>query len=254
MTYSVLTALNPGDKGANVTLANGNLTVAAGSTGQVRTFTKVSSGKWYVEVARPGDVRLMFGLANASAVLTQYPGQSTHSIGLYSGSIYHNGSVVETVAGLNTTGVFGLAIDADARTIRFFNAGATSTARAIGLSGDIFVVLGTDNAGLSGGITLNAGASAFTYSVPSGYTSGFALRTVYGISGNVDDASGANAARTVRGYNRSTGVLTCSAVSDGTTGDYVLIPEPNTTDSHVVVALPVSTSENALVLDRMVPA
>ena len=55
------------------------------------------------------------------------------------------------------TGVFGFAIDADARTVRFFNAGATTTARAIGFTGDIYISLGCDNTSYLGGVTLNAG-------------------------------------------------------------------------------------------------
>lgn len=254
MTYMVPTTLNPADKGAGVILADGNRTVATGSVGQARSITKVSSGKWYVEVTRQSDNRNMFGLANASAVLTQYPGQSTNSIGLYAGQIYYNNSAVEGVGALATTGVFGLAIDADARTVRFFNAGGTSTARAIGFTGDIYLSLGRDNTSYPGGVTLNAGQSAFTYSVPSGYTAGFALMSALGISGVVTDAAGAPAARTIYGYNRSSGALTCTAVSSASTGSYLLIQQPNNTDPHVVVALPTATTENALVFDRLVPA
>lgn len=42
------------------------------------------------------------------------------------------------------------------------------------------------------------------------------------VSGNVKDASGANAARTVRAYRRDTGALVGSATSNGTTGNYTI--------------------------------
>ena len=43
---------NPSDKGTNITLSNGNLTVAKGNAGweSVRATIGVSSGKWYWEV------------------------------------------------------------------------------------------------------------------------------------------------------------------------------------------------------------
>lgn len=252
MSTTIPTVLNPSDKGAAIALSNGNRTVVATGAGHGRSFTKVSSGKWYVEFTRTTLAQYMFGLSNASASLTQYPGQNANSIGLYGGTIFAGGSV-ETVAALNTTGVFGMAIDADARTVRFFNAGGTTTARAMGFSGDIYLAAGADGSLPSGSLTLNAGQSAFTYSVPSGFTSGFALRTVYVLSGNVKDASGSNAARTINAHLRSTGALVGATVSDGSTGNFTLVPEPNSTSDHYVIALPTSTSENALVFDRVVP-
>lgn len=253
MTVQIPTTFNPSDKGAGAGLSNGNRTVTNTAAAMARTYTKVSSGKWYFEISRT-TTTFMFGLANSSASLTQYPGQSTSSIGLYSGSLYINGSVVETVGALGATGVFGVAVDADARTIRVFNAVGTSTSRAIGFTGDIYIAVGTDGGvGGGGSCTLNAGQDAFTYSVPSGHTSGFALRSVYAVSGNVKNASNANAARTLQALVRSTGALAATTTSDGSTGNYTLIPEPNSTAELIVLALPVSTSENVLVLDRMVP-
>lgn len=253
MTTTIPTVLNPSDKGAGVVLSNGNRTVSNTSTGIVRSFTKVSSGKWYFEVTRTQNT-FMFGVSNASASLVTYPGADAHAAALYSGSIYRNGGVLETVTALATAGVFGVALDADARTIRIFNASGTTTDRAIGFTGDIYIVFGTDGGLGSGGTcTLNTGQAAFTYAVPSGYTSGFALRTVYFVSGNVKNASNANAARTVQALVRSTGALVASTTSDGSTGNFTLIPEPNSTAELIVLALPVSTSEPAFVFDRVVP-
>lgn len=42
------------------------------------------------------------------------------------------------------------------------------------------------------------------------------------VSGNVKDASGSNAARTVRAYRRDTGALVGSTTSNGTTGNYTI--------------------------------
>lgn len=252
MTVQIPTSFNPADKGAGVVLSNVGRTLNNTAAGSVRSFTKVSSGKWYFEITRTSST-FMFGLANASALLTHYPGQNANSIGQQSGTLYVSGSAVETVSGLNTTGVFGVAVDADARTIRVFNASATTSARAIGFTGDIFILAGTDSPSGVNTATLNAGQSAFTYSVPSGYTSGFALRTVYAVSGNVKDASNANAARTLHALLRSSGALVASTTSDGTTGNFTLVPEPNSTADLIVIGLPVSTTEPALLFDRVVP-
>lgn len=253
MSVTRPTVMNPLDKGANIALTNSYRTVSATGIGTVRSFTKVSSGKWYFEVTRVTASQVLLGLANASASLAQYPGNNSNSIGLFNGTIRANGSSVETVAALSTTGVFGVALDADARTVRFFNAGGTTTARALGFTGDIFIALGYDNNGLTGSMVLNTGQASYTYSVPSGYTAGFELQTVYQVLGNVKDAAGANAARTVNAHLRTTGALVGAATSDGTTGDYILEPIPNNdTDALYVVALPTSTSENALILDRVV--
>lgn len=254
MTVQVPTSFNPSDKGSSIVLGNANRTVSGGSSGSVRSRTKVSSGKWYFEITRTHAI-LMFGVGNASMPTNTYPGSDATSIGVYGGSLYVNGSTAEYVSALNTTGVFGVELDADARTVRIFNAGASSTHFPLPFSGDIYIVMGVDGGGGGGGNgTLNAAHGAFTYSVPSGCTPGFALIEAYAVAGNVKDASGANVARKVQALLRSTGALVAAATSDASTGDYLLIPEPNTTAEVIVLALPVSTSENALILDRVVPA
>ena len=60
------------------------------------------------------------------------------------------------------------------------------------------------------------------------------------VSGNVKDASGANAARTVRAYRRDTGALAGSTTSNGTTGNYTI--NCATLDEVTVIALDNATS------------
>lgn len=253
--YSIPTSLNPSDKFSGITLSAGNLSLVNSGRGLARSYSKAGSGKWYVEFTRVGDTKWMGGLALAAESLANYPGATNNSIGLYEGSVYVNNAVVATVANLNNTGVFGMAIDMGARTVRFFDADATTAAITIPGSGDVFLACGNGNTPLpSGSMSLNAGQSAFAYSVPSGFTSGFALRDVYGINGTVLDAAGAPAARTVRAFLRSSGALMGEVVSNGTTGAYRLIPEPNSTAALTVEFLPNSTSENAIIFDRVVPA
>jgi len=60
------------------------------------------------------------------------------------------------------------------------------------------------------------------------------------VSGNVKDASGANAARTVRAYRRDTGALVGSTTSNGTTGNYTI--DCTTAEEVTVVAFDNATS------------
>src|SRR5665648_273341 len=67
---------NPLDKGSNVTLSNGNLTLFASlgwNNGNVRATKGISSGKWYWEIEWiSGTMHLMVGIGNSSASLTTY--------------------------------------------------------------------------------------------------------------------------------------------------------------------------------------
>jgi hypothetical protein len=87
---------NPADKNASVTLSNGNKTANAASASQtVRATSSKSTGAWYFEVVFTGNSFsfTVAGIANASALLTQYVGANangySHGTGGFS---YFNGS------------------------------------------------------------------------------------------------------------------------------------------------------------------
>lgn len=106
---------------------------------------------------------------------------------------------------------------------------------------------GSDNN--SGNHTFVGRFADFLHTPPAGFS---AFSDTVLISGTVRDATGAFAARTVLAYERSTGLLSGSGVSDAETGAYQI--PVTSTDPHFVVALPTSTTENALVLDRVIPS
>lgn len=170
------TIWNSADKSTRIALSGGDLTIAAASAGYstARSVASVSAGKFYFEIDRTADL-WMFGIANSSALLNNYPGENVNSIGLYRDQVYYGGvGVALTAAGF--TGVVGVLVNADARTIQFTNGTTTSTAYGILFAGDIFIAGGSGDTGsLSGGLVLNAGATAFSFAVPSGYTAGFGV-------------------------------------------------------------------------------
>jgi len=70
------------------------------------------------------------------------------------------------------------------------------------------------------------------------------------VAGTVKDSTGAFAARTIRAYRRSDGLLAGSATSNGTTGAFAIDALDST--PHYALALD-SASENALILDNITP-
>lgn len=218
------TTFNPAAKSTRITLAADELTVTAASSGysHVRSRLAVSSGKYYVEFAR-SDSAFMFGAVPAGASLNMYAGGTGAGVGLYSSNIYRDDSVVQTLAwGTYEQVPLGLLLDADARTVTFMSPiGALSDAISIPFSGDIHLAAGSGSSGTpSGNIKANFGATPFAMPVPQGYIPGFGTVVTYPISGNVKDASGANAARTVRLYRRSDGMFIGSTTSNPSTGNY----------------------------------
>ena len=218
------TTLDPAAKSTRITLAADELTVTAASSGysHVRSRLAVSSGKYYVEFARQHS-GFMFGVVPAGASLDMYAGGAGAGVGLYSNEIYRDNSVAQILAwGTSEQVPFGLLLDADARTVTFMSpTGALSDAISIQFSGDIYLAAGSGSSSTpSGNITANFGATPFAMSVPQGYMPGFGTVFTYPISGNVKDASGANAARTVRIYRRSDGMFIGSTTSDPSTGNY----------------------------------
>ncbi len=98
------TTWNPGDKTANITLSNGNLTGAGtnASDGGVRsTASKATSGKYYFEftLVAVGGGDSGFGISTASATLTALANSATGgAIQYFTSGIFYNGS-------FNTPGV-----------------------------------------------------------------------------------------------------------------------------------------------------
>lgn len=178
------------------TLANNNLTVitavAANRGAGGRTNFGVKTGKWYCELKYESIVSgagsLFIGVCNkaaydssasANSVFVNYSGGMGYNSN--NGYLYWGGqlkNVANPWATYTVGDMIGLAIDLDAKTISFYKNGTlqgsmTLTAEMIGV--DLYVAV-CDGGGAADSITCTAnfGATAFTYSVPSGFNSGFA--------------------------------------------------------------------------------
>ena len=187
-TYAVL---NPSDKGANLSLSNGNLTVAtSGGANMVRATQGKSSGKWYWEVyinSMPTG-QIIMGVAKAAASLSTYPGQQVYdatygvmSYGYSSGEAvsgvgyrYVQGGPVRVGSGYGTGNTVGFHLDMDAKTLQVYVNGVSQCPfSSLDVStgyGTFFPAIGLITAGDY--VTANFGASAFNYSVPSGFNPG----------------------------------------------------------------------------------
>jgi hypothetical protein len=243
------TVWDPSVKSSNTTLHWDYLTLTTnGARGFVRSQYKVATGKWYAEIQRVSNVDSNPGIVSASESVANYVGQTAQSIGMGSGNVYRNASVVATSA--IGTGWIGIAVDATARTVEFFNGSSTTGAVSIPWSGDIYLAGGND-VGSTANMVLNAGQSAFAWTVPSGYAAGFGLSLTLSFSGAVVDETGAPAARVVRAYRRSTGELVGEATSNGTTGAYQIFTPFN--EYHTIEFLNDDSALNALVYDWVLP-
>lgn len=181
----------------NVTLSGGNLiaTASAASAG-VRGKDPKRSGKYYIEYTLPASQNAsnLFGLASRRATLGAAPSQAIATAQYNLGTlVFYDVFGVQVTTGINlgnlTGSVLCCAIDLDARLVWFrlgaagnWNANAAYNPAtgaggvsvvAVGLGQGIdvypFAYLGSS----TNSITANFGASAFTGSVPSGYTSGW---------------------------------------------------------------------------------
>jgi hypothetical protein len=184
---AVPTTFNPSDL-ANVTLTNANLTATApAAVGGVRGTNSHTSGKYYWEYKIVGIASngMSEGIALASASLSA--GSSTGAAMVSrTGSVSINGSGLGALLGTRAVNdVIGVAVDFSAALIWFRVApsgnwngsGTADPATGAGglsisaLSGALYPVFLNAQAGDA--VTANFGASGFTGSVPSGFTSGF---------------------------------------------------------------------------------
>lgn len=224
------TAWSAADKGSAVTLSNADLTTSysADTGSNVRAAAGKSSGKWYWELTIAD--RHWSAYINAGV----WPASRAICTDIYKTSgVYRITPIVHAVGD-----VFGFAFDAGSGTLAVTRNGAVlSILTDLSITEPWHPVVGDDNTNDLVSITANFGASAFTYSVPAGFNAGIGEIT-YPLSGSVEDAAGASAARLVRAYREDTGAYVGGVISDATTGAYT-ISTPYS-GAHTVVAYPVT--------------
>lgn len=201
------TTLNPNDKSSSLTLSNGNLTAtrAGGSAwSTVRSTIGKSRGKWYIEVTNDAngstDGDAMWGFMKNDDSLSTYPGNSAlgaTSMGWEANvtpdsAKFQNGSL-GAVSGYGRVAPgqwAGFAIDFDAGKLWVGNSSGSGYAGggdpAAGTSPTFTFTPNTHLhfavAGYSGpqAATVNFGASAFSGTVPTGFSAGLFAPTVPG--------------------------------------------------------------------------
>lgn len=167
---------NASDKGSAVTLSNGNLTAsfAVSSNILVRANISKTVGKFYWEVT----VGLNFpiiGIAKSTAGLTNLLGHDANGWGYYgfNGNMVNN-NVSSAYGSSYTAGdIIGVALDLDNGLLNFAKNGVWQGQAFSGLSGTLFPAA-SGSTGEADTVTVNFGATAFTYTPPSGYTAGIA--------------------------------------------------------------------------------
>ena len=162
--------LNPLDKGANISVSDGNLTATVTSTGGIVLSTfGVSSGKWYWEMTRNGGSDCVIGIANASASRTAYLGSDSNGWGYIgsNGNKTNNATSATYGASYASGDVVGVVLDMDAGTVTFYKNGSSQGTAYSGLTGTIFAAFGTGNN--TDSVFANFGQRPFAYTAPSGY-------------------------------------------------------------------------------------
>lgn len=170
---------NPADKGANATLSGGNLSIVTYANSSARATVGVSSGKWYWEITRTAGLDALAGVGSATAAVfasggSAYPGADAQGWSYYSndGSKFHSGSSSAYGAAWAIGAVVGVALDMDAGTLTFYKNGVSQGVAATGLTGTMYPMIGGASNGGTSSASANFGATAFAYSVPSGFNAG----------------------------------------------------------------------------------
>jgi len=163
---------NPADKGANLTLSGGNLSVTSAGYNSVRATLSKSTGKWYWEVLCNLTGNGAVGLATSGLNLNGGIGVTTTSIGwrLPDNAVIYNSTSLGAYGAFVAGDVIGLAIDADAATIKWYKNGVYFGSTSTSISAPLFPAVALDVS--AGTFTANFGALPFIYTPPAGYTAG----------------------------------------------------------------------------------
>lgn len=172
------TTWNPSDKSSQLTLSNGNLTIA-GSVGVLDNLRKAratdskSSGQWYFEVrldAKPdNEYYCNIGICDgASSVDLRIHNDANGFAYFVAGGIYSNLASIGTSDAYLPNDVIGVAIDCDTHTVKFLkNNTQQGGAYTIPTGVSYFPAA---SAGQNVQVTGRFTAAAFSYTPPAGYS------------------------------------------------------------------------------------
>jgi len=166
--------LNPLNKQADCTLANGNLDWSTSANNNLKAFSTIGmrTGKWYCEFTVTAGSDNMIGLFNSSSdVSSLYLGSNANGWGYYqaNGNKYNNGASASYGASYAVNDVIGIAFNADNGTLTFYKNGASQGTAYSGLSTSDTYFFALGNGGGSFAVSFNAGQRPFAYTAPSGF-------------------------------------------------------------------------------------
>ncbi len=162
---------NPSDKSSNITLSNGNLSTSQSVAGMVRSTIGKTSGKWYWEVTINSSF-MATGAANGSASVNNYLASDANGWSWSSGgSCFNNNALSGTNSSYTTGDILGFALDVPSGTLTMYKNGVLQSFSHTGLSGTLYASVGNSTV-VSSESTTNFGATALTYTPPSGYNAG----------------------------------------------------------------------------------
>lgn len=138
----------------------------------VRATSGKSSGKWYFEVTCTSIGSAQIGIEPNTESLSNPVGFGAASYSyLNDGTKYNNNSQTSYAATYTNGDIIGVAVDLTGNSITFYKNGVSLGAAFTITAGTYYPALGSNWSAST--MTANFGASAFAYSVPSGYNSGW---------------------------------------------------------------------------------
>lgn len=191
VVYAVWSTTNtstaPGkESGWTITESNLKATSGVALQSAATANTGKSSGKWYWEITVNVYNALAVGVIKSGDAIdspTHYLGATANGYSYYRGGTkYNNGSSSAYGSSYTNGDIISVALDMDNGKVWFAKNGtwqnsgdpaAGTNAAFTGLSGTFYPAVGDLDITSSCQATANFGASAFTYSVPSGFNSGF---------------------------------------------------------------------------------
>lgn len=187
---STLVTFSPALSGSAATLSNGNLSATFSGLGSAISTSMKSAGKWYVEGVYNVVGGISIGFGDSSITGSESTGNTSNSVGLSGGDggMYLNSvKIGQWCSSCSNGNLVGIAIDIPNKLVWGINIsrsehwnGNVSNDPASGTGGisisgltstsPLSICAGTWSGGQTGELTMNFGASAFTGSVPSGFT------------------------------------------------------------------------------------